>query len=55
MGLTTILFVILIIAIWGAILGILRKNKIATGISLAVCALVIIIALFLIFVLIPAM
>jgi len=54
-SLTTLLFAFLVIVILGLIFGVLKKNKIITWISLAVCVLLIIFVLFLIFVLIPAM
>lgn len=55
MTFTTTLFAFLVIASLGVIFGVLRKNKIVIGISLALCTVLITIALFLIFVLIPAM
>ena len=51
MTFTTTLFAFLVIASLGVIFGVLRKNKIVIGISLALCTVLITIALFLIFVL----
>lgn len=55
MSLTTILFIFLVISVFGVIYGILKKNKTIIGISLGIFISIISIFLFLIFVLIPSM
>jgi hypothetical protein len=54
-SLTILLFTFLVISVLGVTLGVLRKNKVMAIASLAVCISLIIFALFLMFVLIPAM
>ncbi|MFW2488762.1 hypothetical protein ACN077_09325 [Clostridium chromiireducens] len=55
MSITTILILIFFIAALGITIGILKRNKVVLIISIAMCILTIAFALFLVFVLIPAM
>ncbi len=55
MGLTMILFFLLVISFIGVIVGVLIKNSIITIISIISCIILIAFVFFLIFVLVPSM